>query len=146
MQSTFKGGFRELEAWKQARIFKQQIIEDCKCFPKEEKYLLISQLKDSSRSVTANIAEGYGRFNFQETSQFFRQSRGSLNESLDHILTAYDEGYISIETLSNREIQYQIVLKLINGYILFLQNSKSKELKNYQNTSHKSPNPNTKIP
>ncbi len=89
---NYKGGFRELEAWKEARIFKQQIIEDCKNFPKEEKFLLTAQLKDSSRSVTANIAEGYGRYNYQETSQFFRQSRGSLNESLDHLIKKNSQG------------------------------------------------------
>ncbi len=121
---NYKGGFRELETWKEARIFKQQILEDCKSFPKDERFLLTAQIKDSSRSVTANIAEGYGRYNYQETSQFFRQSRGSLNETLDHLITAVDEGYLSKETFSLREIQYEKVLKLINGYISFLQKSK----------------------
>lgn len=120
----YKGGFRELEAWKQARIFRQQIIEDCKHFPKEERFLLTAQLKDASRSVTANIAEGYGRYNYQETTQFFRQARGSLTESLDHLITAVDEGYIAAAIFSQREMQYEKVLKLINGYIAFLQKAK----------------------
>ncbi len=107
---NYKGGFRELEAWKQARIFKQQIIEDCKNFPKDERFLLTAQIKDSSRSVTANIAEGYGRYNYQETTQFFRQSRGSLTESLDHLITALDEGYLSADTFSKREIQYEKII------------------------------------
>ena len=125
MGNSFKGGFRDLEVWKQARLFRQHISEDCKEFPREEKYLLCAQLRDSSRSVTANMAEGYGRFNFQETTQFFRQSRGSLNETLDHLITAYDEGYISKDKLTERELHYERVLKLINGYISFLQKSKS---------------------
>ena len=53
---NYKGGFRELEAWKEARILLQMVIEDCKTFPSEEKYLLTSQIKDSSRSISANMA------------------------------------------------------------------------------------------
>jgi four helix bundle protein len=137
----YKGGFRQLEAWKQARLFRQQIIEDCKTFPKEEKFLLTAQIKDSSRSATANIAEGYGRFHYQETMQFFRHSRGSLNETLDHLITALDEGYISKEVFTQRVQQNETTLKLINGYLSFLQKEK-------QNSNIKSSAtlPNTSIP
>lgn len=122
---NYKGGFRELVAWKEARIFLQMVIQDCKTFPPEEKYLLTSQIKDSSRSVTANMAEGYGRYHYQETSQFFRHSRGSLSETLDHYNTARDEGYISEEKYRKRQNQYEKVLKLTNGYIKYLQRCKN---------------------
>jgi four helix bundle protein len=121
----YKGGFTELDAWKEARIFKQGIIKITKQFPAEEKYSLTDQIKRSSRSVTANIAEGYGRFNYQETTQFIRQARGSLTETYDHLFTAFDEGYINEELFKKFEEQYKKVLKLINGYISFLQKSKT---------------------
>jgi four helix bundle protein len=38
----------------------------------EEKYALTSQLRRSSRSISDNIAEGYGRFHYQENIQFCR--------------------------------------------------------------------------
>lgn len=120
-----KGGFTELDAWKEARILKLNIIGIVKNFPAEEKYSLTSQIKRSSRSVTANIAEGYGRFNYQETIQFIRQARGSLTETYDHLFTAFDELYITEEIFKALEIQYIKVLKLINGYIAFLQKSKT---------------------
>ena len=125
MEAEFKGGFRDLEAYKQAVIFRKQVRNDCKKFPKEETYLLKAQLLDASRSITANMAEGYGRFNYQETSQFFRISRGSLNECLDHLSSALDEGYLTLETYIEREKQYELVLKLTNGYIAYLQRKKS---------------------
>jgi len=125
---NYKGGFRELEAWKEARVFRSMVIEDCKEFPKEEKFLLVAQIKDSSRSITANMAEGYGRYHYQETTQFFRQSRGSLNETLDHYTSALDEGYITKEKYVIRERQYEKVLKLTNGYIKFLQISKKEQI------------------
>jgi four helix bundle protein len=120
----YKGGFSELDVWKEARILKLGIIKIAKHFPVEEKYSLLDQIKRSSRSVTANIAEGYGRFNYQETTQFMRQARGSLTETYDHLFTALDEGYISQEVFDKFEQQYKKVLKLINGYISFLQKSK----------------------
>ena len=59
--------FEDLECWKEAgrlRLFiKNSIINN---IPGEEKYSLISQFRRSSRSVGNNIAEGYGRYNFQE--------------------------------------------------------------------------------
>jgi four helix bundle protein len=140
---NYKGGFRQLEAWKQARVLRQQIIEDCKTFPKDEKFLLAAQIKDSSRSVTANMAEGYGRFHYQETMQFFRDSRGSLNETLDHLITALDEGYISKQVFTLRAEQYETTLKLINGYLSFLQKEKEKQNKTIKDSATL---PNTSLP
>jgi len=73
-------------------------------FPEHEKFSLTAQIKRSSRSITANIAEGYGRFHYKETIQFFRQSRGSLFETLDHLTTAIDEGYINEEEFARPRI------------------------------------------
>jgi four helix bundle protein len=87
--------FTELEVYKECRIFRKEVSTIVKTFPKEEKFLLSSQLLDAARSITANIAEGFGRFHFQENIQFCRISRGSLTESLEHLITAFDENYIS---------------------------------------------------
>ena len=84
--------FEDLEVWKECRKFRNQISTTTEKFPKEEKYCLTDQIKRSSRSVTANIAEGYGRFHFQENAQFCRQARGSLTETLDHLFCGLDLG------------------------------------------------------
>ncbi len=83
-------------------------------------------MKRSSRSVGNNIAEGYGRFHFQENIQFCRIARGSLFETLDHGIIAFDEGYISEDNLKNlREIHNRTLL-ILNGYIKYLMNQKNK--------------------
>jgi four helix bundle protein len=56
-----------------------------KKLPTEEKYNVISQMRRAALSVTNNIAEGHGRYHFQENIQFLRQSRGSLDELLDDL-------------------------------------------------------------
>lgn len=82
--------FRDLETWKQAREFRNLIVEIVKGFPSEEKYMLINQSIRSSRSITANIAEGFGRYHHQENIQFCRMAKGSLSETLDHMICALD--------------------------------------------------------
>lgn len=80
----------------------------------------------ASRSVTANIAEGYGRFHYQENIQFCRQARGSLYELVDHVIVAYDEQYIKEEMDSYKNAIYAVIKKL-NGYIKYLQKCKDDE-------------------
>ena len=116
--------FELLDVWKECRIFRKQISSVVKTFPNEEKYRLTDQLIRASRSVTANIAEGHGRFHFQENSQFCRQARGSLTETLDHLLCALDEKYIDEIQLNEFREQYENCIKLLNGYIVFLQKQK----------------------
>ena len=86
------------------------------------------QLLRSSRSVTANIAEGFGRYHYQENVQFCRQSRGSLSETLDHLICACDEGYISEQEFADLRKQVDKVWRLLNGYIRYLvHRSKAKQ-------------------
>ena len=119
--------FRDLEVWKEARDFRNKIISVTKKFSAEEKYKLTDQIIRSSRSVNANIAESHGRFHYQENIQFCRQARGSLSETLDHLIVALDCEYISEKQFKEFEEQYNLILKILNGYISYLQKRKSEE-------------------
>lgn len=116
--------FEELEVWKKGRELRVFVFHLSKTFPQEEKYGLTSQIKRSSRSITNNIAEGFGRFHFQENIQFCRQARGSLTETLDHMLIAYDEQIVSEDILTEFRVLYENCLKLLNGYISYLVKAK----------------------
>jgi len=98
-----KSDFRELDVWKLARELRLEIKQLCDRLPSEEKYRLVDQLLRASRSVTANIAEGYGRYHYQENIRFCRQARGSLYECLDHMTVCLDCGYITQE-----QFEYQL--------------------------------------
>ncbi len=77
--------FYDLPVYKACRAFRKKVSSVVrKNYPKPEEYHLKAQVLDSSRSVTANIAEGFGRFHYQENIQFCRQARGSLDEILEH--------------------------------------------------------------
>lgn len=117
--------FEELEVWKMCREFRIKISNLTSQFPDTEKYSLVSQIKRSSRSVTNNIAEGFGRFHYQENIQFCRHARGSLNETKEHLYIAFDEGYINEETMQEYIEDFDRCLKLINGYIAYLKKAKN---------------------
>ncbi|MFT6216694.1 MAG: four helix bundle protein [Roseivirga sp.] len=116
--------FTDLEVWKKARLLRKSISTLTHKFPADEKFKLTDQIKRSSRSITANIAEGYGRFHYQENIQFCRIARGSLTETLDHLIVAYDEEYIDEQTLKEFESQLTEVKKILNGYIKYLAKAK----------------------
>ncbi|MEY4539701.1 MAG: hypothetical protein RLZZ306_1458 [Bacteroidota bacterium] len=113
--------FYDLEVWKKSRELKKKISLLVKTFPIEERYRLSDQIIRSSRSVTANISEGYGKYTYKETKQFCIHSRGSLNETLNHLIDAFDEKYISNEQLLNFKNEIEECLKLLNGYISYLK-------------------------
>jgi len=117
--------FEELEVWKKARELRVGVSNLASEFPVGEKFMLVSQVKRSSRSIGNNIAEGFGRFHYQENIQFCRQARGSLFETLDHMIVAFVEGFISFEQLSDFREKHNHCLKLLNGYISYLSRAKN---------------------
>lgn len=119
-----KATFETLEAGKKGRELRKRISKLTKSFPPEEKYKLTDQIIRSSRSVTANIAEGYGRFHYQENAQFCRISRGSLFETIDHLTVALDEEYIDEPLFENLRSEVLEVVKILNGYIKYLVDQK----------------------
>ena len=118
--------FEDLETWKKCRQLRQDILKLVKRFPVDEKWRLADQLIRSSRSVTANIAEGHGRFHYQDNLKFCRNARGSLNETLDHLICANDEEIISTNEFNDLRQKYNECHRLLNGYITFLTNKGSK--------------------
>lgn len=116
--------FQDLNCWKKAREVRLFVMKLVKKFPNDEKYALTSQIRRASRGATNNIAEGYGRFHYQENIQFCRIARGSLYETIDHLLIAGEEGYISKEEYYECKKIILDTVKILNGYIKYLSNAK----------------------
>ena len=116
-----------LEVYINAKAFRKEVVKAANTFPKEEKFLLTAQTKDTARSITANIAEGYGRYHYQEAIQFCRIARGSFMETYDHLSSALEEEYIPEKRYLELRQQYEQVLKLLNGYIAYLKRRKQED-------------------
>lgn len=120
--------FEELQCWKVGRELRINISKVIKTFPEHEKFELVSQMRRASRSVTNNIAEGFGRYHYQEFIRFCRISRGSLTELSDHLSVALDESYISKTRHDELRSLTERCIALINGFISYLESRKNKTL------------------
>lgn len=121
MESNSYQSFTELEVWKMARELKKEIESLTKNFPAEEKFKLTDQLIRSARSINANIAEGHGRFSYKDQLHFCIQARGSVSETLNHLIDAFDCNYINKNQLEYFKSKIDEVSRLLNGYIAYLR-------------------------
>ena len=120
-----KNRFENLDVWKQCRSIRKNVWNLCKTLPSDEKYMLKNQMIRASRSVTANIAEGYGRYHYQENIQFCRQGRGSLYELIDHVLVSQECNYINENQAKKLLKELETAIRLMNGYIKYLRSKKN---------------------
>ena len=116
-----KFGFENLELWKKVRVFKNEVAKEARRWPADEKFKLIDQVIRSSRSINALLSEGHGRFTFPDQLHFCIQARGSLSETVNHLIEAFDEKYISEETLNYYKTKAKEIERLLNGYITYLR-------------------------
>jgi four helix bundle protein len=117
--------FTELEVWKQARHIRILVKELTNSFPPDEKYRLGDQIIRCSRSIGNNLAEGHGRFHYQDNIRFCIIARGSLSETLDHLIVACDDKIISKEKLQEMELELDKCMRMLNGYIAHLKTKKA---------------------
>jgi four helix bundle protein len=109
--------FKDLEVWKAGRALRKEMYKLAENLPDFEKFALANQIRRAATSVTANIAEGFGRFGYQGNAQMCRQARGSLYELRDHLTTCTNEGYISLVEGKRLDSVAQSVARLLNGYL-----------------------------
>lgn len=120
--------FEDLECWKACRQLRLFIAKEViPVLTKEERYRLGDQMIRASRSTTANIAEGYGRFHYMDNAKFCSNARGSCWEILEHLITAHDENLIKGELLDRGKEHINQAVKLINGYMNYLKRANKGE-------------------
>jgi len=118
-------GLEKLDVWNKAIGFATRVHKEVlPLLPSEEKYALLQQMRRSAQSIPANIAEGHGRFYFQDNVRFCYIARGSLEETLSHIVYAHKVGYLTDAVYKDMVADGENLNRLINGYIGFLKRSK----------------------
>jgi four helix bundle protein len=125
MNSDGVKGLESLQVWQKAEGFAITICKDLlPTFPAEEKYALTDQLRRSAQSIPSNIAEGFGRYYFQEGIRFCYIARGSLNETLSHLYLAKGMGYVTEQEYKRFVTALDEINRMLSGYIAFLKKSK----------------------
>ena len=118
-------GFEGLVVWQKAMDLAVNICQQVlPALPVDEKYALTSQLRRSVQSIPANIAEGHGRYYYQEGIRFALIARGSLDETSSHLILARRLGYLSDGQCRILVGEINEIRKLLSGYITYLKQSK----------------------
>ena len=107
--------FEDLTVWQEAHKLTLEIYQLTARFPAAEKYGIISQLRRSSSSVPANIAEGFGRATTRELLRCLQIARGELEETRYFVLLSRDLGYITLQDYDNVGQHCTSVGRLINA-------------------------------
>lgn len=109
--------FTDLKVWQEGHAVVVWIYKITKHFPREEMYSLINQMRRASASITANIAEGFGRHSYREKVQFYYLAQGSLTELKDQLLIARDVGYLHAGEMEEGTLRLNAVHQLLQGLI-----------------------------
>ena len=110
--------FENLEIWKLANNYADEIHELTKRFPKDEKFALIDQLNRSTSSIPDNIAEGSGATTVKDFSNYLQTSIKSTYESVSQLYRACGRGYITEE---QRQYFYAKARVLVRKIVAFKQ-------------------------
>lgn len=115
----------DLVVWQEARKLATLVYKLLNKLPDKEKYVLKKHMWECMRNIPGNIAEGFGRYHFQESIQFYRIARGSLSELKSDTYLCLDCHYFNQVEFEALISKIEGVNKLLNGII-----SSSKYYKN----------------
>ena len=109
--------FTELKFWQRARKWSADIYRLAEERPFATDQRLVVQVNDSSESVTANMAEGFGRGTQAEFVTFLGYALGSLDETKSHLCAAYDRGYVTKDQFATLFREGTAIRKLTVAFI-----------------------------
>ena len=118
-------GFEDLKAWQLARRLMVECHKLADGLPPKERYDLAPQIRRSSKSVMANIAEGYGRYHYLDSLRFHYIARGSLEETINHIVTAHELTYVNDARFRELYDLGREAERTLNGYINYVRKLKT---------------------
>lgn len=109
--------YKDLKVWQKARILVKECYRLTESYPDSEKFGIVSQIRRSSVSICANIAEGSGRNTEKEFLNFLKISRGSSFETETLIILSFDLGYLSETNFDEMIKKTNEIQRMLHGLI-----------------------------
>ena len=109
--------FKDLQVWQESHKLTKNIYIITDKFPAKERYRLTEQICRAAASIAANIAEGTGRYSKADFTKFLYISRGSLEETRNFLILAYDLDYMDKKIFQALEEKCISISKMLNGLI-----------------------------
>ena len=113
--------YKELLVWQKAVNLALEVYKSISHFPDIEKFGLTNQIRRAASSVSANIAEGWGRGTTKEYIHFLLVARGSLMELETHSIIARGLGYLNQDQVNETTGKIEEIAKMLNGLIQSLK-------------------------
>ena len=112
-------GHRDLKVYQLAYMLAMEVFTQSKAFPKDERYSLTDQIRRSSRSVAANIAEGFRKRRYRNMFvSKLADSDAEATETQVWLDFAQDCGYLSQENHKHLKTGYEEVGKMLGSSMM----------------------------
>lgn len=118
--------YRDLTVWQKAMDLAVAVNEATRSFPKDQQYVLVSQLQRSAVSVPSNIAEGRGRHLVNDFYYHLNVAQGSLSELETQLILSARCGYINEVDMTKMLNLAEEVMKMLHGLKGSLKPEKAK--------------------
>ena len=109
----YKYSFEKLEVWKDAKDLVKKIYQITENYPKEEIYIMVSQMRRAAISISSNIAEGCGRTNTKDQAHFYQIAYSSTIELLNQIIISYELKFIT----DNHYFETRLLIEKVSNKI-----------------------------
>lgn len=86
--------FEDLRVWQDAIELAVVVYKTTKAFPDDERYGITSQIRRAASSISANIAEGFGRRSLKDKTHFYTMAYGSILEMKNFLHLSFRLEYI----------------------------------------------------
>lgn len=115
--------FTEMPVWEKAMIIGEKCFNISENLPRKEDYALTSQIRRSAESISANIAEGFGRKTSKDKSHFYTIARGSATETKSHLIYGVRVKYFEEDQYDEIRILIEEVIHELNKIIDYLNHN-----------------------
>ncbi len=115
--------YKDLQVWQKAHRLTLDVYNCTRNFPVEERYGLTSQIRRSSASIAANLAEGCGRRSDREMARFVQIAMGSGAELSYHLLLARDLSLLNTSSYDRLHSEAIEVMRMLSAFSERLRSS-----------------------
>jgi four helix bundle protein len=116
--------FEDLDCWQEARKLTLKIYEATKKEAFKKDFQLVKQIRGSSVSIMANIAEGFTRQSDKEFIHFLFIAMASAAEVMSHLYVALDQKYLLWNEFVDISLKTQKTAEIISGFLKYLRKAR----------------------
>jgi four helix bundle protein len=115
--------YEEMPVWQKAMDLAVAVHQLTSALPRSEDYGLTSQMRRAALSVSANLAEGFGRSHSRDKASFYITARGSLLETKSHVSYGVRIGYFAPGDVADVAARIDEIWREINQLLSYLRRS-----------------------